>query len=70
VKLMSKPKVTPAPPGPQEEQAPRTIPLSEISITWPKRNDFEGDDERPAEARGAYVKAVGDKTAPTAEAAR
>jgi hypothetical protein len=28
VKLMSKPKVTPAPPGAQEEQAPRTVPLS------------------------------------------
>jgi hypothetical protein len=27
---------------------PRTIPLSDITITWPRRNDFEGDERRPA----------------------
>ncbi len=23
------------------------MPLSEITITWPRRNDFEGDEQRP-----------------------
>jgi hypothetical protein len=41
---MSKAKVTPITPAGQGE--PRTIPLSDISIAWPRRNDFEGDDER------------------------
>jgi hypothetical protein len=49
---MSKPKVTPAPPNPQEAQAPRTVPLSDISITWPPLNDFEGEPETPITLSG------------------
>jgi hypothetical protein len=52
---MSKPRVTPAPPGPQEEQAPRTIPLSEISITWPPLRDFEGEPEKSITVSGKQL---------------
>jgi Arc/MetJ family transcription regulator len=52
---MSKPKVTPAPPGPQEEQAPRTVPLSEITITWPPLRDFEGEPEKPITVSGKQL---------------
>jgi hypothetical protein len=55
---MSKPKVTPAPPGPQEEQVPRTIPLSEITITWPPLRDFEGEPERPITLSGKRLGAI------------
>jgi hypothetical protein len=52
---MSKPKVTPAPPGPQEEHAPRTIPLSDITITWPPLRDFEGEPETPIALSGKQL---------------
>ena len=41
--MSSKSKVTPAPAGPQEEQAPRTIPLSEIAITWYRQSFYSGE---------------------------
>ena len=41
---MSKAKVTPIAAARQAE--PRTVPLSEIAVTWPYRNDFEGDEKR------------------------
>jgi hypothetical protein len=55
---MSKPKVTPAPPGPQEEQTPRTIPLSDITITWPPLRDFEGEPEKPITPSGKRLGAI------------
>lgn len=55
---MSKPKVTPAPPGPQEAHAPRTVPLSEISITWPPLRDFSGEPEKPITVSGKRLGAI------------
>jgi hypothetical protein len=40
---MAKSKVTPAPPGPQEAQAPRTVPLSDITITWHRQPFYSGE---------------------------
>ena len=52
---MSKPKVTLAPPGPQEAQAPRTIPLSDVTIIWPPLRDFEGEPEKPITLSGKQL---------------
>ena len=55
---MSKVKVPPAPPAPQEEQAPRTIPLSDITITWPPLRDFSGEPEKPITLSGKRLGAI------------
>lgn len=55
---MSKPKVTPAPPGPQDEPAPRSIPLSDITITWPPLRDFSGEPEKPITVSGKRLGAI------------
>lgn len=54
---MAKSKVTPAPSGPQEQE-PRTIPLSDITITWPPLRDFEGEPERPITLSGKRLGAI------------
>jgi hypothetical protein len=51
---MSKVKVPSAPPGPQESAA-RTIPLSDITITWPPPRDFEGEPEKPITLSGKQL---------------
>jgi hypothetical protein len=56
---MAKSKVTPAPPGPQEAQAARTIPLSEIAITWYRGAHFVGEkDDTPVVISGRQLAQV------------
>jgi Arc/MetJ family transcription regulator len=50
---MAKSKVTPIAAARQAE--PRTIPLSEITITWPPLRDFEGDPEKPITLSGKQL---------------
>jgi hypothetical protein len=42
---MAKSKVAQIRPAEQPD-APRTVPLSDITITWPRRNHFEADERR------------------------
>jgi hypothetical protein len=54
---MSKSKV--APPGrPEQIPAAHTIPLSDITITWPPRRDFEGEPEKPITLSGKQLGAI------------
>jgi hypothetical protein len=52
---MAKPKLTQIRPTEQPAAAPRTIPLSEITITWPPLRDFEGEPEAPITISGARL---------------
>ena len=60
---MAKAKVTPTArtpqPAPRSDAAePRTIPLSDITITWPPLRDFEGEPEKPITLSGKRLGAI------------
>jgi hypothetical protein len=54
---MAKAKVTPIAAARQAAQ-PRTIPLSDITITWPPFRDFEGAPEKPITLSGKRLGAI------------
>jgi hypothetical protein len=56
VKLMSKAKVPPIATARQDE--PRTVPLSDITITWPPLRDFDGEPETPITLSGKRLGAI------------